>query len=52
LFSTARSWIGNAPWYDLSIIWARDLADSQVKIHRRNKTTPGFGVRRSRTRSR
>src|SRR5262249_54166514 len=26
-----KRWIGNAPWCDMSIIWARDLADNQVK---------------------
>jgi len=26
-----KRWIGNAPWCDVSIIWARDLADNQVK---------------------
>jgi alkylation response protein AidB-like acyl-CoA dehydrogenase len=38
-------WIGNAPWCDLSIIWARDVADNQVKgFIVENKTTPGFSV--------
>jgi glutaryl-CoA dehydrogenase len=22
-----KKWIGNSPWYDVSIIWARDVAD-------------------------
>src|ERR1700760_2104507 len=36
---------GNAPWCDVSIIWARDLADNQVKgFIVENKTTPGFSV--------
>src|SRR5260370_15180738 len=26
-----KKWIGNAPWCDLWIIWARDLAGNQVK---------------------
>jgi alkylation response protein AidB-like acyl-CoA dehydrogenase len=40
-----KRWIGNAPWCDLSIIWARDLADNQVKgFIIENKTTPGFSV--------
>jgi len=40
-----KRWIGNAPWCDLSIIWARDLADNQVKgFVIENKTTPGFSV--------
>src|ERR1700688_3027508 len=48
-----KRWIGNAPWCDLSIIWARDLADNQVKgFIIENKTTPGSASRRSRTRLR
>src|ERR1700754_632731 len=40
-----KRWIGNAPWCDISIIWARDLADNQVKgFIVENKTTPGFKV--------
>src|SRR5580700_9086133 len=40
-----KRWIGNAPWCDVSIIWARDLADDQVKgFIVENKTTPGFSV--------
>jgi alkylation response protein AidB-like acyl-CoA dehydrogenase len=40
-----KKWIGNAPWCDLSVIWARDLADNQVKgFIVENKTTPGFSV--------
>ena len=40
-----KRWIGNAPWCDVSIIWARDLADNQVKgFLVENKTTPGFRV--------
>src|ERR1700721_2706922 len=40
-----KKWIGNAPWCDLSIIWARDVADNQVKgFIVENKTTPGFSV--------
>src|SRR5438132_2915968 len=40
-----KRWIGNAPWCDVSIIWARDLADNQVKAFIvENKTTPGFSV--------
>src|SRR5262245_52693969 len=26
-----KRWIGNAPWCDISIVWARDVADNQVK---------------------
>jgi glutaryl-CoA dehydrogenase len=40
-----KRWIGNAPWCDLTIIWARDLADNQVKgFIVENKSTPGFSV--------
>src|SRR3954462_1005414 len=40
-----KRWIGNAPWCDLSIIWARDVADNQVKgFIVENKNTPGFSV--------
>src|ERR1700723_265609 len=40
-----KKWIGNSPWCDVSIIWARDLADNQVKAFIvENKTTPGFKV--------
>src|ERR1700692_257883 len=40
-----KKWIGNAPWCDLTVIWARDLADNQVKgFIVENKTTPGFTV--------
>src|SRR5712671_3720773 len=40
-----KRWIGNAPWCDVSVIWARDVADNQVKgFIVENKTTPGFRV--------
>jgi alkylation response protein AidB-like acyl-CoA dehydrogenase len=40
-----KRWIGNAPWCDVSVIWARDLADNQVKgFIVENKSTPGFSV--------
>lgn len=40
-----KRWIGNSPWCDISVIWARDLADNQVKgFIVENKTTPGFKV--------
>src|SRR5258708_543899 len=40
-----KRWIGNAPWCDVSVIWARDLDDNQVKgFIVENKTTPGFSV--------
>jgi glutaryl-CoA dehydrogenase len=38
-----KKWIGNATWGDITIIWARDLDDNQVKgFIVENKTTPGF----------
>jgi glutaryl-CoA dehydrogenase len=40
-----KKWIGNSTWGDLTIIWARDVADNQVKgFIVENKTTPGFHV--------
>jgi alkylation response protein AidB-like acyl-CoA dehydrogenase len=39
-----KKWIGNSPWCDLTVIWARDLADNQVKGFIVEKTTPGFKV--------
>src|SRR5260370_42137654 len=40
-----KKWIGNSPWCALSIIWARDVDDNQVKgFIVENKTTPGFSV--------
>ena len=42
-----KKWIGNAPWCDISVIWARDLADNQVKAFIiENKSTPGFSVQK------
>jgi glutaryl-CoA dehydrogenase len=38
-----KKWIGNATWGDVTIIWARDVADNQVKgFIVENKITPGF----------
>jgi alkylation response protein AidB-like acyl-CoA dehydrogenase len=40
-----KKWIGNSPWCDISVIWARDIADNEVKAFIiENKTTPGFTV--------
>ncbi|MGF6960169.1 acyl-CoA dehydrogenase family protein [Paraburkholderia youngii] len=45
LLNGQKRWIGNAPWCDLSIIWARDVDDDQVKgFIVENRTTPGFSV--------
>ncbi len=37
-----KKWIGNATWCDLTIIWARDLADNEVKGFIVENKTPGF----------
>jgi glutaryl-CoA dehydrogenase len=37
-----KKWIGNATFADLTIIWARDEADNQVKGFVVEKGTPGF----------
>jgi glutaryl-CoA dehydrogenase len=37
-----KKWIGNATWGDLTIIWARDVADNQVKGFIVENKTPGF----------
>jgi alkylation response protein AidB-like acyl-CoA dehydrogenase len=37
-----KKWIGNATWCDLTIIWARDLADNGVKGFIVENKTPGF----------
>ena len=40
-----KKWIGNSTWCDVSIIWAKDVSDNQVKgFIVENKTTPGFSV--------
>ncbi|HEY3003043.1 MAG TPA: acyl-CoA dehydrogenase family protein [Kribbellaceae bacterium] len=37
-----KKWIGNATFADLTVIWARDEADGQVKGFVVEKDTPGF----------
>lgn len=37
-----KKWIGNATFGDITIIWARDLADDQVKGFIVENKTPGF----------
>ena len=45
LLNGQKRWIGNSPWCDVSIIWARDVDDNQVKgFIIENKSTPGFSV--------
>ncbi len=48
-----KKWIGNSPGCDLSIIWARDVADNQVRASSsKTRRHPASASRRSRTRSR
>ena len=37
-----KKWIGNATFSDLTVIWARDVEDNQVKGFVVEKGTPGF----------
>ena len=37
-----KKWIGNATFADVTVIWARDEADNQVKGFLVEKDTPGF----------
>ena len=37
-----KKWIGNATFGDLTVIWARDVADGQVKGFVVENSTPGF----------
>jgi len=37
-----KKWIGNATFSDITVIWARDVADNQVKGFVVEKNTPGF----------
>lgn len=39
-----KKWIGNAPFADVIIIWARDVDDNQVKGFLLKKDNPGFRV--------
>lgn len=39
-----KKWIGNATFADLTIIWARDVEDGQVKGFVVEKDTPGFST--------
>ena len=42
ILNGAKRWIGNATFADLTIIWARDVADDSVKGFVVEKDTPGF----------
>jgi glutaryl-CoA dehydrogenase len=37
-----KKWIGNGTFADVTVVWARDLADDQVKGFLVRKDTPGF----------
>lgn len=39
-----KKWIGNATWGDVTIVWARDVDDNQVKGFIVENRTPGFHV--------
>lgn len=39
-----KKWIGNAPFADVTVIWAKDVADGEVKGFLVRKGTPGFSV--------
>ncbi len=39
-----KKWIGNATFADFTIVWARDLADDQVKGFIVDRSTPGFAA--------
>jgi glutaryl-CoA dehydrogenase len=41
-----KKWIGNATFADFTIIWARDLGDSQVKGFLVDRETPGFSAKK------
>ena len=42
ILSGQKKWIGNATFSDVTVIWARDVADKQVKGFLVEKGTPGF----------
>jgi len=39
-----KKWIGNATFADVTVVWARDLTDGEVKGFLVKKGTPGFDV--------
>ena len=39
-----KKWIGNATFADFTVVWARDVADNQVKGLLVDRTTPGFAA--------
>jgi glutaryl-CoA dehydrogenase len=42
----AKKWIGNGTLADVVVVWARDIADHQVKGFLVEKGTPGYDARR------
>jgi glutaryl-CoA dehydrogenase len=42
ILNGAKRWIGNATFADVTVVWARDEADDQVKGFLVEKGTPGF----------
>jgi len=44
VLSGQKKWIGNATFADLTVIWARDVEDNQVKGFVVEKGTPGFST--------
>jgi glutaryl-CoA dehydrogenase len=44
MLNGCKRWIGNATFADLTIIWARDVDDDQVKGFVVEKGTPGFST--------
>jgi glutaryl-CoA dehydrogenase len=42
VLSGQKKWIGNATFSDVTVIWARDVADNQVKGFLVEKGAPGF----------
>jgi glutaryl-CoA dehydrogenase len=49
LLNGRKKWIGNATWGDVTIIWARDKADNQVKGFIVDNKAPGFKAEKIRT---
>ncbi|HJZ45907.1 MAG TPA: acyl-CoA dehydrogenase family protein, partial [Roseiflexaceae bacterium] len=46
VLSGQKKWIGNATFADLTIIWARDVEDNQVKGFVVENGTPGFSTQK------
>ncbi|MCU0625322.1 MAG: acyl-CoA dehydrogenase family protein [Gemmatimonadaceae bacterium] len=46
ILSGEKRWIGNSTFGDLVVIWARDVADQQVKGFIVPTTSPGYSVRK------